>query len=281
VTAMPSPALLVDTHCHLNHEQFADDAAAVIARAADAGVGKMVVVGYDLPSSEQAVQLAEDCAAIYAAVAVHPHDARHYDAHAEARLRELSRSHRVVAVGEIGLDYHYDFSPREAQHTAFRAQMALAQDLGLPVILHCREAYADVLDVLEAENVGAVGGVMHCWAGTVDEARRALDLGCYLGLGGVLTFKNAEGIRDVARWAPLDRLLVETDAPYMAPVPHRGRRNEPAYVRLVAEKLAAIRRETLETIHHATTANAHRFFRRMEEGDSSQNSGGRRMSRTV
>ena len=257
---MPAEVALVDTHCHLNHEQLVEEAPAAVARAAQASVGQMMVVGYDVPSSEQAVQLADTFAAVYAAVAVHPHDSRHYDESAEARLRELARHPKVVAIGEIGLDYHYDFSPRAAQHAAFHAQMALAREAGLPVILHCREAYADVLDVLEADGVEAPGGVMHCWAGTEEEAERALGLGCYLGLGGVLTFKNAEALRDIARRAPLDRLLVETDAPYLAPVPHRGKRNEPAFVRLVAEKLAEVRGQTLEAIADATTTNARRLF---------------------
>jgi TatD DNase family protein len=230
----------------------------------------MVVVGYDVASSEQAVQLADAFAAVYAAVAVHPHDSRHYDDGAEVRLRELTRHPKVVAIGEIGLDYHYDFSSRAAQHSAFHAQMALAHEVGLPVILHCREAYADLLDILEAEHVATVGGIMHCWAGTEEEAERALDLGCYLGLGGVLTFKSAEAIRSVARIAPLDRLLIETDAPYLAPVPYRGKRNEPAFVRLVAEKLAEVRGQTPDVIAEATTANARRLFRRMKEGDGRQ-----------
>jgi TatD DNase family protein len=256
--------MLVDTHCHLNHPQFADDTPAVIAHAEAAGVTRMIVVGYDMPSSEQAVQFAEQLAPIYAAVAVHPHDSKDYDAAAEARLRALAARPKVVAIGEIGLDYHYDFSPRRAQRAAFRAQLALAREAGLPVIIHCREAYADVLDVLEEARAGESGGVMHCWAGTRTEAKRALELGLYLGFGGVLTFKNAEETRTIAAAAPLDRLLVETDAPYLAPVPFRGKRNEPAFTRLAAENLAELRGLTLEEIAAITTANARRLFARLE-----------------
>ncbi len=223
----------------------------------------MVVVGYDLASSEEAVQLADGYEGVYAAVAVHPHDARHYDDSAGDRLCDLARNPRVVAIGEIGLDYHYDFSPRDAQYRAFQAQLALARECGLPVIIHCREAYPDTLDVLESEMDRALSGVMHCWAGSQAEAERALGLGMYLGFGGVITFKNAEETREVARTAPMDRLLVETDAPYLAPVPYRGKRNEPAYTLLAAEKLAEIRAVDLAAIASASTRNAETLFARI------------------
>lgn len=259
-----SVPFLVDTHCHLNSEALADEAGEAVARALEAGVERMVVVGYDMTSSEEAVALAERLAPVYAAVAVHPHDARNYDARAEARLRELAAHPCVVAIGEIGLDYHYDFSPVEEQAAAMQAQLRLAEEAGLPVIIHCREAYRDVLDALErAEGARANGVVMHCWAGEPAEAKRALALGCHLGIGGVVTFKNAEAVRTAARAAPADRLLVETDAPYLAPVPHRGKRNEPAYTRLVAEKLAEVRGEPLEAVAAQTTRNALALFRRM------------------
>lgn len=261
--SLETSPLLIDTHCHLNHNKLAEEVEAVIQRAVSAGVGQMIVVGYDLPSSEQAVLQAGAHPEVFAAVAVHPHDSKDYDARTEARLRELAAHPKVVAIGEIGLDYHYDFSPREAQYHAFRAQLRLAHETGLPIILHCREAYADLLDVLEGEKPAEVGSAMHCWAGTPEEAERSLASGCYLGFGGVLTFKNAEMNRDVARTAPADRLLVETDAPYLAPVPHRGKRNEPAYTRLVAEQLAALRGLTLEEAANLTTANARRLFPRL------------------
>lgn len=256
--------MLIDTHCHLNSPRFADDLPEAVARALQAGVTQMIVVGYDMPSSEEAVQLAERYAPIFAAVAVHPHDSKEYSTAAEARLRELASHPKTVAIGEIGLDYHYDFSPVEAQFAAFRAQLALAREVNLPVIVHCREAYRDTLDVLEEGDAQAVGGVMHCWAGSAEEAERALKRGLFLGIGGVLTFKNAETLREIAASAPMDRLLVETDAPYLAPAPHRGKRNEPAFTRLVAERLASLRAVTLEEIAARTSENARRLFGRLQ-----------------
>jgi len=264
ITSSVHHSMLIDSHCHLNHDQFADDLSQVIARAEVAEVRRMIVVGYDIPSSERAVRLAEQFAPVYAAVAVHPHDSKGYDVGAEARVRALATHPKVVSIGEIGLDYHYDFSPREAQFTAFRAQLALAREVGLPVIIHCREAYGDVLDVLEAGGVEGIGGVMHCWGGTQREAERALASGLHLGFGGTLTFKNAAPTREVARAVPLDRVLVETDAPYLAPVPYRGKRNEPAYTRLVVEKLAEIRGLPPDSIAAATTENVRRLFFRMD-----------------
>lgn len=255
--------MLVDTHCHLNHEQFAEDSDEVIARAKAAGVERMIVVGFDLPSSEQALALADQYRELYAAVAVHPHDAKSYDQASEERLRELAQNPKAIAIGEIGLDYHYDFSPRDAQFAAFKAQLALAGQLRLPVIIHCREAYGDTLDILEQEMDRSISGVMHCWGGDIAEAERALGLGMYLGIGGTVTFKNAENVRQAARLCPPNRLLLETDAPYLAPVPHRGKRNEPAFTALVAEKIAEIRNEDKELVTTATTKNAQRLFNRL------------------
>jgi TatD DNase family protein len=253
--------MIIDTHCHLNHEQFTTDVPHTIERARQAGVEKMIVVGYDLPSSEAAVLLAERYQGVYAAVAIHPHDAKHYDDSAENRLLELAASKKVAAIGEIGLDYHYDFSPVEAQKAAFRAQIALAHKTALPVIIHCREAYGDVLDMLETEGIEEIGGVMHCWAGDAEQAERTLKLGMYLGIGGVVTFKNAALLREITAATPLDRILLETDAPYLAPMPYRGKRNEPAYTSIIAEKVAKLRGMPREEIEAATTANACNLFR--------------------
>lgn len=261
-----APVHLIDTHCHLNHEQFNEDPEDLddaIRRAHAAGVRELIVVGYDLESSEKAVEIARRSPSAFAAIGIHPHVSRHYDDGPEEKLREMAADSRVVAIGEIGLDYHYDFSPREDQYRAFRAQIRLASETGLPIIIHCREAYGDVLCVLESDKPVKTGCVMHCWAGNEEETERAHSLGCYLGFGGVLTFKNADANRAVAESVPLDRLLVETDAPYLAPVPYRGKRNEPAYIRLVAEKLGEIRGMDLETIASATTANARRAFPRL------------------
>jgi TatD DNase family protein len=253
--------MLIDTHCHYNHKRFAEDTEECLLRAHEAGVMQMIVVGFDVESSEQAVALAEThTGTLFAAVAVHPHDAQHWSAETATRIRELAQRPGVVALGEIGLDFHYDFSPREDQYRAFRAQMQMARELKLPVIIHCREAYRETLEVLEEEGISEISGVMHCWAGTVEEAKQAVSLGMKLGFGGTLTFKNAEEVRASACAVPSDALLVETDAPYLAPMPYRGKRNEPAYVRLVAEKLAELRGQSLEEIATLTTENARTLF---------------------
>ncbi len=252
--------MYVDSHCHLNHQQFDDDLVTAITRAESSGVAQMVVVGFDVDSSERAVELAESYPSLYAAVAVHPHDAKNYDSAAELRILELARSERVVAIGEIGLDFHYDFSEREAQYAAFRSQLALAAELELTVIIHCREAYPETLEVLEEGLSRESGGVMHCWAGNSEDARRALALGMYLGFGGVVTFKNADSVREVLAATPLDRILLETDAPYLAPVPYRGKRNEPSYIPLIAQRVAEELGSDLSVIERATTENALRLF---------------------
>jgi TatD DNase family protein len=256
--------MLIDTHCHFNHARFADDLPECLERALQADVRQMIVVGFDLESSEQAIALSEAYLPyLFAAVAVHPHDAKDWNAAAAHRLRMLADHPHVVAVGEIGLDFHYDFSPRTAQETAFRAQMQIAREANLPVIIHCREAYSETLALLADEGADETGGVMHCWAGTVEQVVQATEMGLFLGFGGTLTFKSAESIRDAARRVGRELLLVETDAPYLAPVPHRGKRNEPAYTRLVAAKLAELRGSTLPEITRLTTENAQRCFPRL------------------
>ena len=260
--------MLIDTHCHFNHERSAGDIPESVQRAKEWDVSQMIVVGYDLPSSERAVALSEEYPqTLFAAIGVHPHDSNTWDAATEKRLRELADHPHVVAIGEIGLDFHYDFSPRDAQYAAFRAQMALARDSELPVIIHCREAYPETLQVLSDESADDTGGVMHCWAGTPEQADQVVALGLMLGFGGTLTFKNAEDVRTAAQNVPVETLLVETDAPYLAPVPHRGKRNEPAYTRLVAEKLAELRGLTFAEIAALTTANARRVFPRLAPGN--------------
>lgn len=267
--------MLIDTHCHFNHSQLESDVAGCLERASDAGVAQMIVVGYDLASSEQAVAQAEAHAGtLFAAVGIHPHDSKDWNATSEAQIRALCDRPSVVAIGEIGLDFHHNFSPREAQYAAFRAQMRLARETGLPVVIHCREAYGETLEVLGAEGARDCGGVMHCWAGTPEQAAATVALGMALGFGGTLTFKNAQNVRDAARQVPAESLLVETDAPYLAPMPHRGRRNEPAYTRIVADRLAEIRGVTPAEIDFITTANARRLFARLPLSPSSHSDTG-------
>jgi TatD DNase family protein len=213
-----------------------------------------------MESSREAVRQARELPMVYATVGVHPHDASKFMPADEDELTRLSREVKVVAVGETGLDYHYDLSPRDAQQQVYRLHIRLAHALGLPLVIHGREAGDDILDILEDEGMPDRGAVLHCFSGDADVARRALGIGCYLGIAGPITFKNAEDYRRTVADLPIKSLLVETDAPYLAPHPHRGRRNEPALVRIVAEKLAEVKGITLPEVASATTANAERLF---------------------
>jgi TatD DNase family protein len=256
--------MFVDSHAHIDGEEFDADRGEVVARAREAGVRAILNVGTGDPHGgnfERAVAVAEKFEGVYAAVGVHPHDAKLYDEAAERLLLEFVRSKRVVAVGEIGLDYHYDNSPRKVQREVFARQLRLARAEGLPVIIHSREADEETLEILRAEYSGAArGGVMHCFGGGPALAQGALDLGFYISFAGNVTFKKAEALREVARTVPLERLLVETDCPYLAPVPHRGRRNEPAYVAATARFLAELRGVGHEELGRATSENFSRLF---------------------
>jgi TatD DNase family protein len=250
---------LVDSHCHLDDEKFAADLDAVIDRARAAGVERMLAIGTGGPPDlEVAIRLADAHDGFYATIGVHPHDASKAAADTIDELRKLAAHPKVLAIGEIGLDYHYDFSPREVQVEVFRAQLRLAAERGKPVVIHTREAWEDTLRILDENPPAAL--IMHCFTGGPDEARQCLDRGFYLSFGGVLTFPKADNVRDAARITPDDRLLVETDAPYLAPVPHRGKRNEPAFVVDTVRRLAAVRGAAAEEIGDLTTANFDRLF---------------------
>ncbi|MFB3826165.1 MAG: TatD family hydrolase [Bryobacteraceae bacterium] len=250
---------LVDSHCHLDDKQFDAGREAVIERARAAGVGRMLAIGAGdgPPDLESALRLAEAMPFVYATVGVHPHDASKADAASFARLSALIEHPKVVALGEIGLDYHYNFSPPEVQREVFRRQLAIAREAGKPVIVHTREAWADTLALLRESDVRR--GVFHCFSGGPVQAREALEMGFHLAFGGVLTFPKAEGIRNAARETPEDRLLVETDAPYLAPVPHRGKRNEPAFLVYTVRRLAELRGVEPEHIAEITTRNFERL----------------------
>ncbi len=262
---MSDAAALVDSHCHVAEPEFDADREAMLERAAASGVGTLVCVGATgtVERNAPAVALAgrRTPVTIAVTVGIHPHDAVTATDDAFARLEHFARQPGVVALGETGLDFHYDHSPRPAQCAAFARTIALARTLGMPLIVHVREAHAEAADILRAEDGAAVGGVIHCFTGDENDARRYLDLGFHVSVAGIVTFRNAESLRHAVRHVPLDRLLVETDAPYLAPVPHRGRRNEPAHVRLVAEAVAAVRGEPFVTVAAATTTNARRLFR--------------------
>ncbi len=256
---------MIDTHVHLNNNDLggASVLTGVMERATIAGVHTFIVVGYDLASSERAVTLAESDERIFATVGVHPHDAMHYSLATESRLRELAAHPRTVAIGEIGYDFYRNLSPRDAQETAFRAQLTLARETGLPVVIHCREAYPETLALLEAE-AGDTTIILHCFAGDEADAKRATEHGYFLGVGGTVTYKKNDALRQIIRLAPQESLLLETDAPYLSPEPLRGRfPNEPARVALVAQCVAGIRTETREAVIAYTTRNAHRAFSRL------------------
>jgi len=251
---------LVDSHCHLDDEQFDADREQVIARALEVGVERMVAIGTGNgpPDLEAGLRLARRYSCIYATVGVHPHDAAKATLETFAQLAQLADEDKVLAVGEIGLDYHYDFSPRDVQQSVFVEQLQLAGRAGKPVVIHTREAWEDTLSLLRANWTG--GGIMHCFTGGPDEARQTLDLGFHLSFGGVITFPKADALRDAARFAPLDRIVVETDAPYLAPVPKRGKRNEPAFIVETVRRLAEVRGQRPEEIAAATSTNFERLM---------------------
>ncbi len=255
---------LIDTHCHLDPSYFPDGAQSVIARARAVGVAGFVVVGVgaDLTQARNAVRLAGEHPSIAAAVGIHPHDATSWNEASHAELGRLARDPSVVAVGEIGLDYHYDHSPRDVQKATFARLIALAREVKKPIVVHTRSAADDTLAILEAEGARDVGGVIHCFSEDRAFAERALDLGFDLSFSGILTFKAAKSIHEVAAWAPEDRILVETDSPYLAPVPLRGKPCEPAYVVHTANRLAELRGTDLDRIARVTTENAVRRFGR-------------------
>jgi TatD DNase family protein len=251
---------LVDSHCHLDDSKFDADREQVIERALAAGVTRMMAIGTgDGPADlRTAIRQADHYPFIFATIGVHPHDASKATEETFVEMRELAAHSKVLAVGEIGLDYHYDFSPRDVQRTVFQRQLEIAGESGKPIVIHTREAWADTVSILREHWRGA--GIMHCFTGDEAQAREALGLGFHLSFGGVLTFPKAESVRAAARITPDERLLVETDCPYLAPVPHRGKRNEPAFVVETARRLAEVRGTNAEAIAGLTTANFDRLF---------------------
>ncbi|TAJ83088.1 TatD family deoxyribonuclease [bacterium] len=254
---------LVDSHAHIQGAEFAGDIEGVVERARAAGVEKIIVVGGagDLSSNEAAIALAHSFPGLYATVGMHPHDAKGVSDEDLKRLNELTRDPKVVAIGETGLDFYYDHSPRQVQIELFCRFIRMARETRLPLVVHNRDAHREVSEIVRREGQGDLRGVIHCFTGDYEAAREFLDLGFYLSFTGIITFKNADSLRDVVRKLPLDRILVETDSPYLAPVPHRGKRNEPAFVRLVAETMAKVKGIPLEEVAQATTQNTQALFR--------------------
>jgi TatD DNase family protein len=254
---------MIDSHCHLDFSEYGADRTEVLARARAAGIAAMVCIGSgsDMVSARNAIALASAETDIYAAVGIHPHDVAHMTDQSWAELDVLARQPRVVGVGETGLDFYYNQSPHDTQRDAFRRFIALARATGLPVISHVRDAHRDAAEILGTERAAEVGGVIHCFTGDVSDARRYLDLGQHLSFSGILTFKTAGSIREAAAFAPADRILIETDAPFLAPIPFRGKRNEPAFIVKTLETLAAVRGVPVEEMDLLTTQNTRRLFK--------------------
>ena len=256
------PLAFADSHNHIDMASFDADRGEAVARARAAGVVELLIVGGvdEQDGHRRALAIAEELG-VPASAGVHPHEAKVATEATYDELRQLARDGRIRALGELGLDFHYDHSPRDTQREVFRRQLRLAREVGLPVIIHTREADGETCDILEDERASECGGVIHCFSGGHELARRALALGFYVSFSGIMTFPRAETIQAVAREVPLDRLLIETDAPFLAPPPHRGKRNEPAFVVEVARKLAALRGRPVEEIGRATLENFRRLFK--------------------
>jgi len=252
--------MLVDSHAHLTDKRLAEELEAVLRRAAAAEIGAIVTVGTDAASNRAVAELVDKVPGVVGSVGVHPHHATTASAEVLEEMARLAAGERIVAIGETGLDFYRDLSPRDAQEIAFIEQIHLARELRLPLIIHTRDSHEDALKTLKREGGGELRGVMHCFSGDLDFALRCVDLGLHIGIAGNVTYPKASKIQTVAAKAPLERLLVETDCPYLAPQQHRGERNEPAYVRLVAEKVAELRGASLQEIAEATAANARELF---------------------
>ncbi len=254
--------MYIDTHAHLNMPEYSD-IAEVLSRAAAAGVLTIIDVGFDLVSSRTSVRLSDSYDQIFSAVGIHPHDASDFKDSDLDELRKLVLNPKVVAIGECGLDYYRNLSPGDAQIEMFRREIGLARELKLPMIVHSRDAHDDVLRILHEEAGGGLTGVMHCFSGDERIARLTLDLGFYVSFAGPLTFKNARDLRDIAKFVPLDKILIETDCPYLSPDPYRGERNEPAYVIKTAEKLAEIRGISLDELSLRIEQNVKELFKKI------------------
>ncbi|WP_342442130.1 TatD family hydrolase [Lysinibacillus sp. FSL K6-0075] len=252
--------MYIDTHVHLNADRYEEDLQEVIDRALEAKVERMVVIGFDRKTIERTMQLIEQYDFVYGVIGWHPVDAIDCTQQDLEWIEELASHPKIVGIGEIGLDYYWDKSPKDVQQALFRKQIQLAQKINLPIIIHNRDATGDVVQILREENAASVGGVMHCFSGSVETARECIAMNFMISLGGPVTFKNARLPKEVATEIPLEHLMIETDAPYLAPHPHRGKRNEPAFVPLVAEEIARLKGLTIEEIAQATTANAKKFF---------------------
>lgn len=253
--------MFFDSHAHLDDGRFDKDRDKIIERAKENKIDNILNPGADLNTSIRAVNLAEKYPMIYAAVGVHPHNVKDMDEDTIEILKALSNREKVVAIGEIGLDFHYDHSPRDVQRKWFKEQIKLAKEVNLPIIIHDREAHGEVFDILKEHDLGSLGCVMHCYSSSAELAKEYIKMGIYISIAGPITFKNARKTYEVAKEIPLEWLLIETDSPYLTPTPYRGKRNEPAYVKYVVEKIAEAKGISVEEVGHQTTLNAKKLFR--------------------
>ena len=259
---LPAESLLVDTHCHLDMDEYQQDFDKVMATATENGVSKILTIGIDLNSSSNAIKLARRYDNIYAAIGIHPHNVAGVK---ESEYIELARmagnpTNKIVGYGEIGLDYFRSHCPREIQLTHFERQLRLAKELALPIIIHDRDAHEDVLNLLNEIAPFPAGGVMHCFSGDISLAREVMELGLHISIPGIVTFKKSDTLQEVARTIPLERMVLETDGPFLTPVPHRSKRNQPGYLLFTAAKIAELREISVKDIAHHTTKNAHELF---------------------
>jgi len=254
-------SMLIDSHAHLEMPEFRRDLEAVIQRAKESGVGYIFTVGTEKKDWMRALEIAHSYPSIYAILGIHPHNAKEIDDQTYPTLRHLCRNEKVKAYGEIGLDFYRNLSPRDVQLKRFREQIELAKELRLPIVVHDREAHQETLEILKSEKADECGGIIHCFSGDYEMAKECIDMGFYISIPGSITFKNAEKFREIIQRLPLESLLVETDAPFLAPVPFRGKRNEPSYVRYTAQKVAEIKKVSFEKVAELTTENALRVFK--------------------
>lgn len=258
--------MLFDTHAHLNDDAFKDDLDATVARARENGVKYINIVGFDDKSIKRAIEIVDKYEEMYLTVGWHPVEAIDFNDDKYNMIKEIALTNdKVVAIGEIGLDYYWDKSPKDVQKEVFRRQIALAKEVNKPIVIHCRDAMGDVLDIIKEENAKEVGGIMHCFAGSVESMEIALKENFYISLGGPVTYKNAKTPKEVAKACPLDKLLIETDCPYLTPTPYRGKRNETSYVKYVAQEIADLREMSYDKLAEETFKNACRIFKLKQE----------------
>lgn len=251
--------MFIDSHAHIQISQFDSDRDAVLQRALDVGVSNILIIGFDLETSQKAVELAEKHENLYATVGIHPHSATDLSDEILSTFRDLLEHPKVIALGEIGLDYYRNLSPHKVQKNAFERQLDLAEEFNMPIIIHNREAYMDILPILERRR-NKVNGVLHCFTGDVELMQRSIETGFHIGIGGIVTYPNAKDVQTVAKQIPLERLLIETDCPWLTPQFRRGKRNEPSYVSVIADKIAELRNITTEEIGEITTNNFNTLF---------------------